>query len=108
MVKDEDDPQFSSSTATAQLPHTPTDILQEVLEKLAKVGGYEDTDFGEIMGSQIAEDKCIVGGESARDQKVGDRKCNDSGDSNSHQMAPALSVPQIVQVSLYDAKSIFF
>ena len=105
--KDEDDPQFSLPvSATAQLPRTHTDIVQEVLEKLAQVDEHEDTDCGEIMGSQnlIAEDKGIVDGESASDQAG---KCDDLGDNNRHQMSPeTLAVPQIVQVSPYEAKRI--
>ena len=90
--------------------------MQELLAKLAKVDGYEDTDFGETLtvDSQVTTVDRVVEGESAKDQAASaGGKCNrhditvDSGDINSShpEMASKLTQPlpqvSIIQVSLY-------
>ena len=94
------------------MPRTHNDIVQELLAKLAKVDGYEDTDSGETLtvGSQIHIKDSVVNGESAMDQVAsGGGKCNrcdvtiDSDDNSScpEMTSETQSVPEIIQVSLY-------
>ena len=74
MDKDEDDLEFNSPSATAQLPHTHTDIVEDILTQLTKVEGW----------SQILQEE--FGGQHAR---TGGRIQADSGDDDSLQTVVA-------------------
>lgn len=50
--KDEDDPGFSSSSSTTQLPRTHTDMVEDVLTQLSKVEGYSQILYEEFGGQR--------------------------------------------------------
>ena len=97
MDKDEDDPEFS--TSTAQQPRSHSDIVQELLAQLAKVEGYDETEFA------VGHDKDSVVNEVwGKDQPDGDGGCDrlivtDSGENTDSQQILPETRMSVVTVS---------